>query len=349
MRQRIKDAMTAPFGDDDDDNDYLFPEPRGFVVGYKSYDLDSKGVAVPTAMQEEVTSNDAMNKLLSPVAAAVLKDDDLWKTSSVRHVELVPEISKKRRGKTQFPKMPLMPIMDTDGKTHSHPKVFGGDPTTGLLMVAKLVPHGQVRSIPAARHAVGEEWGKLEARTCWDPTTAAPWEEVKQKVVGKVDANGRAVIIHLGALCELCYLKGSELEPGHPNRKYKGRVVFLGNSVKDQFGAAAVFEGMSASPAGIEASRFCDMYGMLQGNPAQVADAEQAYTQALLKGTETWIVVPPHLRDPKWPKGVKYVMKLDKALYGHPQSGFFWEQQCEEAIFEAGFKTIGDCGEWRSC
>ena len=42
------------------------------------------------------------------------------------------------------------------------------------------------------------------------------------------------------------------------------------------------------------------------------------------------------------------VVKLIKALYGHPQAGAFWEQRCERALKNAGFKTLGDCGEWRS-
>ena len=56
--------------------------------------------------------------------------------------------------------------------------------------------------------------------------------------------------IHLGSLLELCYLKGSELAPGSEGRKYKGRVVFLGDRVKDQHGAVAVFEELAPPPRG---------------------------------------------------------------------------------------------------
>ena len=42
-------------------------------------------------------------------------------------------------------------------------------------------------------------------------------------------------------------------------------------------------------------------------------------------------------------------MPLIKALYGHPQSGAMWEKKCEQAIFDAGFERIGQCGEWSSC
>ena len=42
------------------------------------------------------------------------------------------------------------------------------------------------------------------------------------------------------------------------------------------------------------------------------------------------------------------VVKLIKALYGHPQAGAFWEQRCDRALRNAGFTPLGDCGEWRS-
>ena len=44
-----------------------------------------------------------------------------------------------------------------------------------------------------------------------------------------------------------------------------------------------------------------------------------------------------------------YVVPLDKALYGHPESGAYWEEKCNKAIDELGFARVGDCGGWRSC
>ena len=110
-------------------------------------------------------------------------------------------------------------------------------------------------------------------------------------------ANKDQKIVRIGSLCELCYLKGSELTGAQ--RKYKGRVVFLGDRVRDQHGATAVFEEMPSSPASMEASRFCDAYGSLPGHIIMQADAEQAYPQAELGGnTETWIKVSSRYRGP---------------------------------------------------
>ena len=35
------------------------------------------------------------------------------------------------------------------------------------------------------------------------------------------------------------------------------------------------------------------------------------------------------------------------ALYGHPESGGYWEQHCDEKVHEAGFSKL--CEEWPGC
>ena len=79
----------------------------------------------------------------------------------------------------------------------------------------------------------------------------------------------------------------------------------------------------------------------------QQADAKQAYTQSLLGGKETWVRLPEEVWPEHW-KG-KYtdpVCPLRLALYGHPDSGGFWEQHCEKHLLEQGFEKIRP---WRSC
>ena len=43
-----------------------------------------------------------------------------------------------------------------------------------------------------------------------------------------------------------------------------------------------------------------------------------------------------------WP-----VVQLKKALYGHPDSGTYWEQHCDAHTKKVGFQPIGP--EWPSC
>ena len=101
--------------------------------------------------------------------------------------------------------------------------------------------------------------------------------------------------------------------------------------------------------------KFVDYYSCLEGNEGQQADAEQAYVQAELKGTETWVYIPPE----GWPDvmlssickdaGQEFrtpVVRLKRALYGHPDSGGFWEEHCNKCLAQAGFQPIR---AWPSC
>ena len=84
------------------------------------------------------------------------------------------------------------------------------------------------------------------------------WEKVRR------EANNVGETIHVGSLHEFCTEKGSELAIDHPDRKYKGRVVFLGDRVTDQSGRIAVFEEMASNPATMEAGKMTDFYGCLR-------------------------------------------------------------------------------------
>ena len=45
----------------------------------------------------------------------------------------------------------------------------------------------------------------------------------------------------------------------------KGRVVFLGDRVKDGEGNYAIFEELSSSPAAMSSGKFADAYGSMPG------------------------------------------------------------------------------------
>ena len=79
-----------------------------------------------------------------------------------------------------------------------------------------------------------------------------------------------------------------------------------------------------------------------------MADAIQAYIQALLTGVPCWVELPGEA----WPPWVKLngfrrpVCRLRKALYGHRDAETMWEQHCHKAVTELGFVPVGD--EWPS-
>ena len=134
--------------------------------------------------------------------------------------------------------------------------------------------------------AMDKEWSRLRAIRTWDEDLVCEWKDV----VRRARQDGR--IVHVGRLIDLCMEKGAELPEGHPERKFKGRVVFGGDNVRDQDWNIAMFQELSSSPSTMAAARSADCYGMLPGHVVMQSDAEQAYTQAAL-GTDYLDPVTP--------------------------------------------------------
>ena len=149
----------------------------------------------------------------------------------------------------------------------------------------------------------------------WKDEDVRSWSEV----IREARQEGREV--HVGSLHELVVEKGSELQLGDKNRKLKGRVVFLGDRVRDAEGKHAVFEELSSSPAAMSAGKFADAYGCMPGNTIQTADGIQAYPQAKMSSnTKTWIRLPPHRRPKAFDNVQDPVVEMTHALYGHPDA-----------------------------
>ena len=111
-----------------------------------------------------------------------------------------------------------------------------------------------------------------------------------------------------------------------------------GADVKDASFDTAIFACLSSAPPSLEASERADYYGLFVGNRTETADAEQAYTQAVLAGTETWV----RLSKSRWPAHWhgKYrdpVVIWRLALYGHPDAGGYWEKHWDSHLRKVGF------------
>ena len=80
----------------------------------------------------------------------------------------------------------------------------------------------------------------------------------------------------------------------------------------------------------------------------KLADAIEAYIQARLAGLPCWVELPKDA----WPDDIdirkfrRPVVRLVKALYGHPDAGTMWEQHCDTHVREVGFMPVGE--EWPS-
>ena len=184
----------------------------------------------------------------------------------------------------------------------------------------------------------------------------------KCDVIREAKAAGRTV--QFGRAHGLCVEKNAELPDGHANRKYKGRVVFLGNRVLNQDYDDAVFEELGNAPANLESGRLADAYGACPGNASQTADGVQAYLQADMKGDACWVDLPYEARPgqvwgpahldasvlkaiaDKWAVGRFPVTQLKCALYGHPDSVTYWELLCASELQKVDFVPLGS--EWPS-
>ena len=74
------------------------------------------------------------------------------------------------------------------------------------------------------------------------------------------------------------------MDDGDPLAVYKGRHVFLGDGIKDEYFDAAVFQDIGASTPSMEATRSVDAYGVSNGFVQSTADAHSAYLQCFIGG-----------------------------------------------------------------
>ena len=241
------------------------------------------------------------------------------------------------RGVGNVPEMPVFKgFVPNEHRDHT-PFVLGAI----YACVARPVSRRERQENADARASLNKEWGRLRKITTWDESAVREWAQVAQ------DARKSGKVAHVGRIFDICVEKGSELQKGDPARKFKGRVVFQGNNVRDQNWEVAMFQDLSSCPATMEAGKACDFYGSLPGHVIQQSDAEQAYTQSKLGGDPTWVRLPKEQWPESWKGMQDPVCPLKLALYGHPDAGGYWERHCEAHLVEkVGFVPIP---EWRSC
>lgn len=158
--------------------------------------------------------------------------------------------------------------------------------------VARVLTKAEIGQSKDAQKALDAEWQKLIDKGVWDENKV---KECKQIVA---DAQKLGEKVHIGRIFEICSIKGDELPDGHPQRKYKGRTCFQGNTVFDENSDYAIFAEMSSPPASMEAAKILDAFGSRPGFAKQQADARQAYTQAIFTGVPTYLRLPRS----RWPK-----------------------------------------------
>ena len=117
------------------------------------------------------------------------------------------------------------------------------------LMVARPVGRAEIARNPKAQESMNKEWSRLRAQGVWDVNT------VRERSSVAAEARNSNKNVQFGRLHGICVEKNSELEDGHPSRKFTRRVVFLGNQVRTQNYEAAVFQDQGKASGTMEAPR----------------------------------------------------------------------------------------------
>ena len=218
-------------------------------------------------------------------------------------------------------------------------------------LVARKVPRSELKTNPEVRAAMKAELEKqLNAPwpTCsrrnptgkgkgtWDISTVC---EKRTKIA---ELSRKNEIAHFGRVCSLCYEKGSELPKGDKERKMRARSVFLGDNVKDTWHQEAEMEGLGAAVPAMEDSRTIDAHGLKPGYNTWVSDADSAYLQAWLGSKcAVWAEIPEEYWLPEWHGKYEHpICLLVLALYGHEDSGGYWEEKSYGDVAKCGWEKI---------
>jgi hypothetical protein len=200
--------------------------------------------------------------------------------------------------------------------------------------IARKVPRNEYSKNPKAKAAMDAEWNKLRTlkRPDLKDKRTGAWYEggVREAAAVRAEARHATITTHFGRIVELCTEKGSELATNDPLRKMKGRAVFLGDNVRDENFNWAEFADLGSSPPTMEASKALDAMGSLEGYNVKTGDARGAYTQSYLRGCNTWVALPADRWPKEWIGKCKNpICNMHLLLYGHPDAGGYWEQDCE--------------------
>ena len=180
-----------------------------------------------------------------------------------------------------------------------------------------MVGFRELKQNQKAKDSVHVEMGKLRKRGVWNE------KKVREKEDVEIEAQEKQIDTHFAKLLVTCTQKNIELKV-EEMMKYKGRVCLDGRAekVRDQWGLRAVFQHLTSLPASMPANRAGMAYGDIQGHYTETADANQAYTQSPYSGVPTWVEMDEEFWPPEWKgKYVNPVVRLVRALYGHPDAG----------------------------
>ena len=164
----------------------------------------------------------------------------------------------------------------------------------------------EMLSNPKGVEAIRKEWSGLHKQHVVDMKNVREYDDVQS------EARRLQEVVHFARVHGIMVEKNEQLPADDPRRKFKYRVVLLGNQVKDQDQdmADAIFHDLGNSPATCEASRLAAL----------------------------WVELPREgwAEDGSW----------DKFRRPCVDAGTSWEEHCHKGVTAVGFEPVG--AEWPS-
>ena len=221
------------------------------------------------------------------------------------------------------PAMPVVPFKLDPHRARLHD--FHTPELCVLGAIHKLLSREEMRADPKAVQAVWEEGQGVRAKHVWDDDTVM--EKADRIAAARKDGKE----IHLAEVMPIASIKHWE---SPDRRRYKGRLVFRGDQVRDAWGGAAQFGALYSTPTNIQAVNLAVAYGLFHGNKLTAADCTRAFLQAmLLVEQETYVVLPQELWLDSWfGKFRQPTVRLKKALYGHPLASACWDMHLKQVL-----------------
>ena len=122
--------------------------------------------------------------------------------------------------------VPAMPCTARTNDNPHRPKIVAFNSHSWTIKnacVARPVGRKELLQSKGAQASMRAEWDRLRSKVVWDDNIVREWSDVAK------GAQDSGVEVNFGYLFGTCVEKDSELPPGHPKRKFKGR-CFPGDS-----------------------------------------------------------------------------------------------------------------------
>ena len=231
---------------------------------------------------------------------------------------------------------------------HRH-KLNNGACSVFGLVTRQIKPNEKEFHSGPCQAALHKELSRLRLAEVWNEEKPLEWESVKA-----IDDEAHRKGIMVGRLFAIMGEKFAEESRQFSEREYKARVVFGGHRIETDTGRPAheLFTAASIGPNNMVTARTVIALGALKGRTVQVRDAEQAYIQSRIDSDSrpaTYVRLPKSWRPSSWESMKDPVCRLQKSLYGHPESGALWETHLAARLVKLHYKRVEVAqGLWES-